>query len=209
MRLLSSYFSAALLSLLLFANPSRANDELSPADRLIGLLDAVSTMQARFEQSSRTQEAQRGEIWLKKPNQFRLETQAPLSQTIVSDGHSLWTYDRDLEQVIISTLSNRVEELPILLLAGDAGELIDDYRVDFFEDEVQQFFLLQPLKAEGILGRLSITFEAGLPVSVGVDTATNERTNINLEIQEITNMPDDTFTFEVPDGIDVIDDRAE
>ncbi|MBO6564478.1 MAG: outer membrane lipoprotein chaperone LolA [Pseudomonadales bacterium] len=209
MRLLSSYFSVALLSLLLFANPSRANDELSPADRLIGLLDAVSTMQARFEQSSRTQEAQRGEIWLKKPNQFRLETQAPLSQTIVSDGHSLWTYDRDLEQVIISTLSNRVEELPILLLAGDAGELIDDYRVDFFEDEVQQFFLLQPLKAEGILGRLSITFEAGLPVSVGVDTATNERTNINLEIQEITNMPDDTFTFEVPDGIDVIDDRAE
>lgn len=209
MHLLSKCLSVTLVSLLLIVDHSKAEDELSPAERLISLLDGVSTMQARFEQSSRTQEAQRGEIWLQKPNQFRLETQAPLSQTIVSDGASMWTYDRDLEQVIISSLSNRVEELPILLLAGNAGELVDDYRVDFFEDEVQQFFLLQPLREEGILGRLSITFEAGLPIAVGVDTATNERTIINLEVKDNINMSDDTFVFDVPEGIDVIDDRVE
>lgn len=198
-----------LIGLLAIFSPALAEQEHSPADHLVSLLENIPMLQASFQQSSRTQEAQSGTIWLRKPNQFRLETEAPLSQTIVSDGDSLWTYDRDLEQVVISSLSHRIEELPILLLAGDASSLVNDYRVDFFEDEVQQFFLLQPLQAEGILGRLSITFEDGSPVSVGVDTATHERTVINLTVHQEPVIAEDTFTFTLPDGIDVIDDRVE
>lgn len=201
--------SGWLIGLLSIFSPALAEEERSPADRLVTLLDNITSMKASFQQSSRTQEAQSGTVWLQKPNRFRLETAAPLSQTIVSDGESLWTYDRDLEQVVISSISHRVEELPILLLAGDAANLVDDYRVDYFEDEVQQFFLLQPLQSEGILGRLSITFEDGSPVSVGVDTSTHERTVINLELQPEPDIADETFTFTIPDGIDVIDDRLE
>jgi len=209
MRHLNKAMAACLTGLLIVVSPALAEEELSPADRLVGLLDKITSLHASFQQSSRTQEAQSGEVWLMKPNQFRLETGAPLSQTIVSDGDSLWTYDRDLEQVVISSLSHRIEELPILLLAGDAASLVDDYRIDFFEDEVQQFFLLQPLESAGILGRLSITFEDGTPVSVGVDTSTHERTVINLAVEPEPKVAGDTFTFIPPDGIDVIDDRLE
>lgn len=209
MRLLSNVF---LLLCVVFAVHASDEPELAPADRLKALLTDIRTLHATFvqtsrEQTSRGQDPQAGEVWLEKPNLFRLETIAPLSQTIVSDGESLWTYDRDLEQVIISSLSHRVEDLPILLLAGEASQLVDEYRVDFYEDETRQYFVLYPLEAESILSRLSIAFEAGTPVSVGVDTATQQRTIIDLTVIQNEAVAGERFEFVMPEGADVIDDR--
>ncbi len=207
MRRLNSWL--LLMSLVFVQARADVVPEISPEERLSSLLAGISALHASFEQSSRGQDPQSGEIWLSKPNRFRLETRAPLSQTIVSDGDSLWTYDRDLEQVIISSLGNRLGEIPILLLAGDAEALVGDYEVDFFEDETQQYFLLQPLDEQGILGRLSITFEEGLPVAVGVDTSTQQRTLIDLNVLQSSQISEDHFQFSLPDGVDVIDDRVE
>ena len=207
MRRPNSLCLIGLLALSLVCSASQA--EPSPAERLVGLLSVITSLHATFEQSSRSQGSQAGEIWLEKPNRFRLETVAPLSQTIVSDGDALWTYDRDLEQVIISTLSNRIDTLPILLLTGDAGKLVTDYRVDFFEDEIQQYFLLHPHDDQSVLGRLSITFEKGQPVSVGVDTATREPTIIDLKVVPDSDVSETLFQFALPAGVDVIDDRTD
>lgn len=183
--------------------------EQAPADRLKTLLTGITSLHATFMQSARGQGPQAGELWLQKPNRFRLETVAPLSQTIVSDGTSLWTHDRDLEQVIVNSLSHKIEEIPILLLVGNADQLVDEYRVDFYEDESRQYFQLYPLEVQSVLGRLSIAFEAGIPISVAVDAATQQRTIIDLQVVQDQEIDPSRFEFEVSEGTDVIDDRVE
>lgn len=206
MRRLNSLCLPGLLALSLAGSASQA--EPPPVERLAGLLSAMTSLHATFEQSSRSQESQAGEIWLERPDRFRLETSPPLSQTIVSDGDALWVYDRDLEQVVVNTLGNQTETIPILLLIGDADRLARDYQVDFFEDEARQYFLLHPRDEQSLLGRLSITFEAGQPVSVGVDTATREATTIDLKLVPDAEIAGTLFQFAPPPGVDVIDDRT-
>lgn len=183
-------------------------DAGSPAQRLAGFLTALPSLQANFVQSGGQGEPQHGEIWLRKPNQFRIETAAPLSQTMVSDGESLWTYDRDLEQVVITTVSDTLAEMPILLFAGDPEDVQKTYDIEFFEDETHQYFLLNPVAEDSLLAALSLTFEQTRPVRLVLENTMGERTAIDLEgVTAITTVETGLFTFQAPPDIDVIDDR--
>ena len=195
------------LWLLLAVVASDSHAQQTPADRLIKHLDSIGSLHATFEQSSSRSEQQSGELWLQKPDRFRLETLAPLSQIIVSDGASLWIYDRDLEQVIIDDLDQRAEEMPILLLAGKADELVADYEVDFYADESREHFVLHPIDDRGAFGKLGITLESGLPVSVTIESTLQELVRIDFKVQGNKTLVEGLFTFQVPEGIDVIDDR--
>ncbi len=204
-RLSSLLFALILLSAT--AIPA-SSSELSPAAHLVQLLERLDRLHAAFEQSSGQVTQQTGTIWVKKPDLFRVETAAPLSQTIVSDGVSLWTFDRDLEQVVISALSPRVEDVPVLLLAGHAAEFVDSYDVDRFEDEQSVHFVLEPRDDQALLGGMAVSFSEQLPVRLMIDNAMSERTVIKLMVQTEADIDDETFGFEIPDGIDVIDDRG-
>lgn len=96
----------------------------SPTEQLIELLAGFTAIRANFVQKeSRGDTVQTGSFVLSKPNRFRIESSAPLSQTMVSDGESLWTYDRDLEQIIINSLDTRAAEIPMLLLQPNPENL--------------------------------------------------------------------------------------
>ena len=94
------------------------------ADKLIGLLNGMDMLTARYEQESQGN-VQKGQFWLSRPDQFRLAASAPISQTIISDGDSLWTHDLDLEQVIVTGLKETASDVPLLLFAGQPEKLRD------------------------------------------------------------------------------------
>jgi|AP95_1055475.scaffolds.fasta_scaffold00025_11 outer membrane lipoprotein carrier protein len=180
----------------------------SPIDRLETLLGSIETLQASFSQQSVKTGMQTGKFWLQKPNQFRIETSAPLSQTIVSNGDSLWTHDRDLEQVIINKLNNRLAEMPVLLFAGDPSLIADSYEVDFFEDEVLSYYILTPLASTSLFTRLQLTFDQSSPTRISVENAMGERTVIDLtDVAKNMDIEAARFTLTIPDNVDVIDDR--
>ena len=64
-------------------------------------------MQSFFEQSmGGSDKSVTGHLLFQRPNLFLMEISPPVSQSITSDGESLWTYDKDLEQVVVKDLKN-------------------------------------------------------------------------------------------------------
>ncbi|MFZ8977552.1 MAG: outer membrane lipoprotein chaperone LolA, partial [Pseudohongiellaceae bacterium] len=141
------------------------------------------------------------------PDKFRVESHPPLSQTIVSDGSNLWTFDADLEQVIISNLSNSAENIPILFFASNPARLKDSYQVDAFADEELHHFLLIPTAPNANISRVAIAFDGPLPVRLSFQNAMQERTVIKFVDRTTDTGNEDVFNFSAPDGVDVIDDR--
>jgi len=180
--------------------------EIAPADRLIKLLENIDALYARYEQTG-PQEMQTGEFWLRKPHQFRVESAPPLSQTIVSDGSSLWTHDRDLEQVIVSQLDTEAADIPLLLFAGEPARLSDSYEVEYFDDTQHDYFVLTPVEEGSVVTGVALAFKNNLPVRISFKSAMNEQTIINLFEVSGHLTEDMTFDYLIPDGVDVIDDR--
>src|SRR5690606_28441020 len=101
-------------------------DNASAAKRLSELLSQSQTLTGKFSQltldaSGTNLQESTGEMFLKRPGQFRWHTDPPLEQLLVSDGKQVWLYDPDLEQVTIQQLDQRLTHTPALLLSGDVS----------------------------------------------------------------------------------------
>jgi len=193
-----------------YCGQAYCSEPLSPEEHLVGLLGGVQTLHAEFTHEAASSDIQTGEIWLSKPGRFRVETGAPLSQTIVSDGVSMWTHDRDLEQVIISPLNTRIDEMPILLFSGDPDLIPQNYSIEFFEDDQRQHFLLTPVDNTNLITTLVLSFEDDLPVSISVENAMQERITIKLSnVGKLADITETMFTLQIPVFADVIDDRPD
>ncbi len=157
---------------------------------------------------------QPGEFWLQKPDKFRVETGPPLSQTVVSDGMSLWTHDRDLEQVIITRFEADAARLPVLLLAGSASDIADVFSVtrdidnESNEKSQRTRFLLIPHDDKGVLTSVAIVFEQSIPRRIILRDAMQQRTIIELSDVNLAPAVTGTeFLFTTDAPVDVIDDR--
>jgi outer membrane lipoprotein carrier protein len=53
-----------------------------------------------------------------RPGKFRWVYEKPHPQTLVADGHKLWIYDPDLQQVTIKRMDQAISSTPAALLAG-------------------------------------------------------------------------------------------
>ncbi len=109
-----------LLSLLL-CSPALAS--AGALDQLRHFLDNASTAQASFSQqvlnkSGRAGQQASGSMSFQRPGKFRWEYTKPYRQLIVGDGSKLWTYDEDLNQVVIKPMSDALGASPAALLAG-------------------------------------------------------------------------------------------
>ena len=189
-------------------NSEPVNVDISPEEQLVLLLSSLESLDADFRQHTARGEVQIGHVWLSKPNQFRLESEAPLSQTIVSDGETLWTHDRDLEQVIVSDMGDRASEIPILVFAGEPERLAEQYRIERFEDGQRDYFLLTPLGEGALTANLSLTFEQGVPLRLTLENAMGQQTSIDLLNVKRQPVNQSMFAFKIPADVDVIDDRV-
>jgi outer membrane lipoprotein carrier protein len=55
-----------------------------------------------------------------RPDRFRFAYSKPFEQLIVGDGHKVWLYDPDLNQVSVRKASQALGATPAALLAGDS-----------------------------------------------------------------------------------------
>lgn len=176
-------------------------------------LDAINSLEANFTQttidaSNRTLQQQSGHLWVARPSRFRIETVKPYPQTLVSNGVDFWTWDSELEQVIIKKLDKDVKQVPILLLGGDASRIIRDYKVSHYRDQGDEHFVLQARSTSSLFETLGIAFRGQKPRSISITDSLGQQTRILLS-HVIINQPIATrrFSFTPPKGADVIDDR--
>ena len=214
MPLLSKVLSNLTATFLAFAALTLLADEpVSYSELLSGYLSGFSTLEGHFEQTTSDQNSYhssvyRGALWISKPNHFRVDTISPSRQSIVSDGADFWSYDKDLEQVIISKLNDDVNQVPILLFSSDIDSIEDRYDISGYEDEDGEHFLLQPISDVSLFRSLALEFRDGMPAAIRINAASGQVTTISLK-QIAVNVPisDERFSFDVPGDVDVIDDR--
>ena len=208
MQLIRVLFATALLFNLL---PAQA-DQAASVQRLTGLLQKAQTLTGRFSQLSldgtgtQLQETS-GEMALKRPGQFRWHTDQPMEQLLVSDGKKVWLYDPDLEQVTIQTLDQRLTHTPALLLSGDVSAISENFNISFKEAGEVVDFTLTPKAKDTLFDTLRLSFRGDVINDMQMVDSVGQRTNILFQGVKLNPpLEPGLFTFEIPEGTDVISD---
>ena len=182
------------------------------AERLADILQPLQTYVADFEQQildgsgQRLQQAS-GRMWLSRPGKFRWEVDAPYSQLVVSAGEEVTLYDPDLEQATVQALDQRVTHTPALLLSGSADELTGSYDVTRRQQGTSETFTLVPKDPDTLFEELQMTFRGEALDVLQMTDSTGQRTAIEFDNVRMNEALDDgRFTFEIPEGTDVIRD---
>lgn len=187
-----------------------ADDQALAAKRLNELLSKATTITGGFSQmtlSSNGANLQEttGTMELKRPGMFRWHTDPPLEQLLVSNGEKIWLYDPDLEQVTIQKLDQRLAHTPALLLSGDVSQLQQSFNISWTEGGSVVDFTLTPKDEDSMFDNLRVSFSNGVINDMQMSDPVGQRTNIlfrNIELN--TPLQDNLFTFDIPDGTDVI-----
>lgn len=176
--------------------------------------EKMQSMQADFVQNytwSLAGETQtlEGKIFLKKDDRYRVET---ATQTIVTDGATVWTYSPEKQQVIIDHLSKTAEDpLPrelivkytrdfkAKLLGTDKSGKVDLYRIHF-----------TPRDENSFVSEVTAWIEKDTWLAKKIE---QHDINDNVTVYELKNiqrdvaLADNLFTFKIPDGLEVVDLR--
>lgn len=202
------WLKAALASMLLLITPvSFAGPAL---DQLDSFIKNVETFQADFEQTlydadSQPLQTTTGTIRLKRPGRFVWSYTGPDAQEIVADGERIWLYDRDLEQVTVNAIDERIAGTPLVLLMRSAP-LEDAFTIEELgEAEGINWLELTPRSESSDFELVFIGLnDAGLAAMELRDNF-GQATQIRFsDFEAGVDLEDSLFVFNVPEGVDVI-----
>lgn len=194
--------------------PAEAN---SAKNALINKLEQVNFFSANFsqtvydEQNNLLQSAT-GQLSIAKPNLVNFHTKSPEETVIVSDGTTLWFFDPFIEQVTAHTLAAAIANTPILLLTSNDKSQWDSYDISeqAITDKagVDAAFLIESKDQNSQVKSLAVKFNGAKIVGFDISDATGQVSHVELSAINTTAKPsDETFTFTVPEGIYLDDQR--
>ena len=185
-----------------------AGGKAEDIQRLRDLLQPISSLSSQFKQriidaDGFELQASEGSFEAARPNKLRWIVKQPMAQQIISDGITLWVYDPDLEQVIIQPSNEDIAASPAILFSGDLDSLDSDYFVELL---AEGSFLLTPEQEGSLFNSTAIQFDGAKPSVIVLTDTLGQVTHISFTALKL-NPPisADKFVFEIPQGIDVID----
>ena len=193
---------------------SSAHDEKA-AVQLAEKLQAMTSLSAHFSQNSSSKDGrvERGEMQLKRPNQFRWQVTAPFNQEIIASEGKLWMLDPDFLQVVIKNQADQSGPTAVQLLSGNAASFLRDYLVSGKGSAADAIYTLTPKNGSDLFEQLEIQFKQDqLATSTILDAFGGNR---RIEFTKVAvNQPIASDLFR-PDlnklkqaGYDIIDESA-
>jgi len=184
------------------------------ANKLQKFLQGLETYQARFTQTllgenDEELETSTGTVYLERPGKFRWHYTDPYSQYLISDGHTLWVYDKDLEQVTIRNIDASMENSPASILGGDL-DIDKYYEVNQLgrEQDGSDWVELVPRNSDSQYKSVRLGFRDGQLSRMMLFDSLGQMTDIRFSDSRRNSELDETlFHFEPPAGVDVIDSR--
>lgn len=164
-------------------------------------LAALEGMTGKFQQQITDVEgnlvgASAGHFALRKPELLRWEITHPGNQLLLSDGTTVWQYDRDLETATRHPVTTGAPS-PLQLLT-ESREALEAAFVIAIDGGT---LMLEPRDDNPGYRRLSITFDDGLPTRLNVEDQLEQRISIRLEGEGA--VPDlEQFRPRLPAGIE-------
>jgi outer membrane lipoprotein carrier protein len=182
--------------------------------RLDAFAKGLHSLQGNFKQTvfdahGNITGSSRGTLALEAPRLFRWQVREPYQQLIVADGHKVWVYEPDLEQVTVRNQGAEEAHSPLTVLT-DLSQLDTEFRAsDAGTHDGLEWLRLVSRAKEPQFEYAEIGFDAtGLRRMVFKDTLGNRTEIAFSEGQRNVDLPADTFTFVPPKGTDVVGDAA-
>jgi len=152
-----------------------------------------------------------GKVYFKKKGMMRWDYTVP-NQKLISDGHTLWYYQPDGKQVLVSDVSSVLnEKTPLAFLAGE-GNLSRDFKLLNLNESISQkedhyLVELAPKEPLATLAKLILTvdkktyFVLQADVFDGLGNVTRTRF---IDIKTNVGLSNSFFQFTSPPGTEVI-----
>ena len=200
--------------LLICVLPLSANASEKDLKQFIALLNQYENFKAGFVQSTvsnddTTLESVEGDVLIKRPNQFVWLSYPPVEQEIVSDGETLWIYDRDLDQVTVQPAAKKIQDSPAIILSGDEQQIkrLYDVELDSTKDNsTNATYLLMPIQQNSGLNSIQVTFANGVVNGLLFEDSLGQKTIIELfNVETNVTLKGNEFDFTPPEGVDVLE----
>lgn len=209
-----------LFFFLLTCAPASALDGAEVIARLQTRFEKIKTLQADFLKRhfwkliDQTQEV-KGRLVVAKPNRFLLQSSV---QTIVTDGERAWSYDPSNEQVLLSDYTavdqdQSYEKLlfDLILLGGYENRfspnLDGEERV---EGKRCHLLTLTPTDPDAYVDRVRLWVDRKAWLVRKVEYRNinaDETTYVLSDLKENKRTNEETFRFQAPEGVEVVDLR--
>lgn len=221
----ASFLLAVLAGLAAFSVAARAETKVAPpanacpdpatiVKKLQERYDETKTFQAQVRQEMKVKsldvsDTSDGTVVFKKPGKMRWDFQTPRAQQIIADGTLLWIYQPDDRQVLKAPFKAAfVSTTPVSFLLG-VGRITDEFdpHADSRGCTASRLYVALASKKGDDVGALAFGVDRAtydiVEASV-TDPLGNVTTLTFKDIARNVDVPDTTFGFTVPPGVDVI-----
>lgn len=203
----SAFICATLAAGVLVSGSLQAQEQHEHTQSLQSLLSRIHTLTGRFEQHiyeyGEPVEVLQGHFALQRPSQLYWETEAPDESILVADGETVWYYSPFIEQVSLYSQSATMASNPLLVLLenntweGFTIEQIDGQWVIDGEGEAQGQQLILAFDDNQQLAHIELSDAYGQKSIFHL-----QQTQLNRPVAS------DVFQFEVPQGVEIDDQRG-
>ena len=200
---------ALFISLSFFAQQGMAADD-DVIDRLRSFVINVKSFSADFEQTlygadGEVVQTSSGSAFLKRPGQLIWRYEGDGAQEIIADGKNIWMHDKELQQVTVNPLDERVNGTPMVVLMG-TGDLEEQFELSALgQSEDIDWVKLVPREAGADFESLFIGLVGEALAAMELRDSFGQATQIRFSaFNPNIDISDEEFQFIPPAGVDVI-----
>ena len=194
----------------LFSQLSVAADNDDVLNRLRSFVSEVTSFSAGFSQTLYNADGEvvkddRGSAFLKRPGQLIWRYEGEGAQEIIADGKNIWLYDKELQQVTVNPLDDRVNGTPMVVLMG-TGDLEEQFELTVLSHaDGIDWIKLVPREAGADFESLFIGLTGTDLAAMELRDSFGQATQIRFsDFKPNIKISDDDFQFIPPAGVDVI-----
>ena len=198
---------SAMSVLILSATSFGQERPMVKLDKLLSNIDTITAEinQLIVESDGGILEESQIIMHIKRPEGFYWETVTPFPELLVTNGKRLWSYQPDLEQVVIEDWNPDQSALAAQLLYGKTENLEEDYYIVAIDAEQSQTFELKPKSPDNLYELITISFINSSLELIYIENSSGERTAWQFTSSDINPLlGEDLFEFIPPDGIEII-----
>ena len=174
--------------------------------------DKVQSFTAQFTQTyaggglSLKVAPEKGEIRVKKPDRFRMETTEPIRKTTGSDGRTLYFYDHKARTATEEPLPKGTDAPTALMFIAGRGNLLRDFTPSLAPAQPEGFWHLDlaPKTASQEFKQLTLIVERNSLAMRGFSWTDHQNGTNTVRLEQLRENPslqDRDFTFQIPAGV--------
>ena len=165
-------------------------------------------MQTLSNEQGEALETSTGKVYMQNPGRYRWEYEQPYVQLLITDSETLWIYDKDLEQITIKNVAGAIDNTPAAIISGQQNLTENFVVVNMGVIEGFDWVELTPRDIENQYRSIRLGFDKSNLIMMILNDNLGQITRIDF-LNPVRNQRfgGPLFTFEIPAGVDVIDER--